>query len=100
MLHIRMRKGSANSGRGAERFVNELVARVRRAGASGPLTVRADSAFHSSKVIKVIKTCRRLKVAFSITVNRLRRCAGPGRLGAMPHARGGHPPASAGGPTR
>jgi hypothetical protein len=66
VLHIRMRKGSANSGRGAERFVNELVARIRRAGATGPLTMRADSAFHSSKVIKA---CRRLKVAFSITVN-------------------------------
>lgn len=66
VLHIRMRKGSANSGRGAERFVNELVARIRRAGATGPLTMRADSAFHSSKVIKA---CRRLGVAFSITVN-------------------------------
>jgi hypothetical protein len=66
VLHIRMRKGSANSARGAERFVNELVARARRAGASGPLTMRADSAFHSSKVIKA---CRRLEVAFSITVN-------------------------------
>jgi hypothetical protein len=66
MLHIRMRKGSANSARGAERFVNELVARIRRAGATGPLTMRADSAFHSAKVIKA---CRRLGVAFSITVN-------------------------------
>src|SRR5581483_7601994 len=66
VLHIRMRKGSANSGRGAERFVNELVARIRRAGATGPLTMRADSAFHSAKVIKA---CWRLKVAFSITVN-------------------------------
>ena len=66
VLHIRMRKGSANSGRGAERFVNELVARLRRAGATGPLTMRADSAFRSGKVINA---CRRLKVAFSITVN-------------------------------
>lgn len=66
VLHIRMRKGSANSGRGAERFVNELVARIRRAGATGPLTMRADSAFHSAKVIKA---CRRLEVALSITVN-------------------------------
>lgn len=66
VLHIRMRKGSANSARGAERFVNELVARIRRAGATGPLTMRADSAFHSNKVIKA---CRRLRVAFSITVN-------------------------------
>lgn len=66
VLHIRMRKGSAGSSRGAERFVNELVARLRRAGATGPLTMRADSAFYSHKVIKA---CRRLKVAFSITVN-------------------------------
>jgi DDE family transposase len=66
VLHIRMRKGSAGSGRGAERFVNELVARVRRAGAFGPLTMRADSAFYSGKVIKA---CRRHGVAFSITVN-------------------------------
>jgi hypothetical protein len=29
-LHIRMRKGSANTQRGAKRFVEELVARVRR----------------------------------------------------------------------
>jgi hypothetical protein len=79
VLHIRMRKGSANSGRGAERFVNELVARVRRASATGPLTMRADSAFHSNKVIKA---CRRLKVAFSITVNQ--NSAVRAAIGAIP----------------
>jgi len=31
MLHIRFRKGSANTGRGAERFVRETLARARRA---------------------------------------------------------------------
>jgi len=31
-LHIRLRKGSANTQRGAERFIDELAARVRRAG--------------------------------------------------------------------
>jgi hypothetical protein len=66
VLHIRMRKGSANSARGAERFVNEVVGRVRRAGATGPLVLRADSAFWSNKVIKA---CRRHDVRFSITVN-------------------------------
>jgi hypothetical protein len=66
VLHIRMRKGSANTGRGAERFVNELVARVRRAGAAGQLTMRADSGFHSKKVMAA---CTRLGVRFSITVN-------------------------------
>jgi hypothetical protein len=64
VLHIRFRKGSANSGRGAERFVRELVGRVRRAGASGPLTLRADSGFYSRFVIKA---CRDHKVAYSIT---------------------------------
>jgi hypothetical protein len=66
VLHIRMRKGSANSARGAERFVNEVVGRVRRAGATGSLVLRADSAFWSNKVIQA---CRRHHVRFSITVN-------------------------------
>ena len=42
VLHARMRKGQANTQRGARRFLDELVARVRRAGATGPLTVRVD----------------------------------------------------------
>ncbi|MGH2687356.1 MAG: IS1380 family transposase [Actinomycetota bacterium] len=66
VLHARMRKGSANTGRGAERFVNELVARIRRAGATGPLTLRADSGFYSAKVIGALD---RHDVRFSITVN-------------------------------
>ena len=36
VLHIRARKGSANTSRGALRFVEELIARVARAGAIGP----------------------------------------------------------------
>ena len=51
VLHARMRKGSAQSQRGAERFVRELVQRVRRLGATGPLLVRADSGFWSNKTI-------------------------------------------------
>jgi hypothetical protein len=50
-LHIRLRKGSANTQRGAVRFVDELAARVRRAGATGELLVRADSGFWSYKTI-------------------------------------------------
>lgn len=64
VLHVRFRKGSAGSGRGAERFVRELVGRVRRAGGSGPLTLRADSGFYSRHVVKA---CRDHKVAYSIT---------------------------------
>jgi len=65
VLHARMRKGSAGSGRGVVRFAEELIARVRRAGATGPVTVRADSGFWSWKLIN---TLDRLGVHWSITV--------------------------------
>jgi hypothetical protein len=45
VLRARMRKGAANTQRGARRFIDELVARVRRAGATGEITVRVDSGF-------------------------------------------------------
>jgi hypothetical protein len=51
VLHVRLRKGSANSVRGALRFVEELIARVARAGASGTKLLRADSAFWNNKLI-------------------------------------------------
>jgi hypothetical protein len=70
VLHIRMRKGSANTARGAERFVNELAGRVRRAGASGQLTLRADSGFWSAKIMTA---CRRHRIRFSITVRQTRQ---------------------------
>jgi hypothetical protein len=47
VLHIRLRKGSANTSRGMLRFTDELIARVRRAGATGPKLLRADSGFWS-----------------------------------------------------
>jgi Transposase DDE domain group 1 len=65
VLHARQRRGSANTARGAERFVNELGGRVRRAGATGPLTIRADSGFWSKRVIGA---CQRHKIRFSIAV--------------------------------
>jgi Transposase DDE domain group 1 len=64
ILHARLRKGSSQ--RGHKRFVEELVARVRRAGATGALMVRGDSGFFSWELIK---TLNRLGVAWSITVN-------------------------------
>jgi hypothetical protein len=65
VLHSRFRKGSANTARGAQRFVRETVGRVRRAGATGPLSLRADSGYWSAKVIEA---CRDHKVSFSVTV--------------------------------
>jgi hypothetical protein len=51
VLHVRLRRGQANSQRGALRFVDELLARVRRAGASGQILLRADSGFWNKTVI-------------------------------------------------
>lgn len=51
VLHIRARRGSANTSRGALRFVEELIARVARAGATGPRLLRADSGFWNVKVM-------------------------------------------------
>jgi len=64
VLHARLRKGSSQ--RGTKRFCQELVARIRRCGASGPLTLRADAGFFSWDLIK---TLNRLGVAWSITVH-------------------------------
>jgi hypothetical protein len=63
VLHARLRKGSSQ--RGHKRFVEEVVARVRRAGAAGALTVRVDSGFWS---YALIDTLHRLGVHWSITV--------------------------------
>ncbi|MCP3857709.1 MAG: hypothetical protein GY698_23790, partial [Actinomycetia bacterium] len=40
VLFARMRRGSANTARGVVRFVDELVANLKRAGASGSMTVQ------------------------------------------------------------
>jgi Transposase DDE domain group 1 len=72
VLHARQRTGRAASGRGAERFVNETAGRIRRAGATGPLTLRADSSFWSAKVLAA---CRRHGIRFSITVRQTKTVA-------------------------
>src|ERR671918_1204337 len=51
-LHIRLRRGSANTQKGMLRFTEELIARVQRAGASGVKLLRADSGFWSTKVFE------------------------------------------------
>jgi Transposase DDE domain group 1 len=63
VLHARLRKGSSQ--RGAKRFAEELIARVRRAGATGALTVRADAGFWN---YALIDTLVRLEVHWSVTV--------------------------------
>ena len=54
ILHARLRKGSANTARGTKRFVEELVARLRRAGATGKIIIRFDSGYWSNDTLKVL----------------------------------------------
>ena len=61
----RLRQGRANTARGAAHFLRETINRVRYAGATGELTVRADSGFYNHDIVAV---CRKTKVRFSITV--------------------------------
>ena len=65
VLMARLREGRANTARGAAHFLRETVGRVRHAGATGQLTVRADSGFYTHGVVSV---CRKTKVRFSITI--------------------------------
>jgi hypothetical protein len=65
VLHARMRRGQANTSRGAVHFIEELVARVRRAGATGQLLMRFDSGFWSNTTIA---TLERLDVGYTMGV--------------------------------
>ena len=65
VLMSRLREGRANTARGAAHFLRETVSRVRYVGASGQLTMRADSGFYTHALVQV---CRKMKVRFSITV--------------------------------
>ena len=64
LLHARLRGGSAYTARGAASFVAETIGRVRAAGATGPLTLRADSGFYARTVVAA---CQRHGVRYSIT---------------------------------
>ena len=50
----------------AAHFLRETVSRVRYGGASGQLTMRADSGFYTHAVVAV---CRRINVRYSITIS-------------------------------
>ena len=61
----RLREGHADTVRGAAHFLVETIGRVRDAGATDQLTMRADSGFYASEVVAA---CRKLDVRFSITI--------------------------------
>jgi hypothetical protein len=64
IVATRLRKGSANSARGAARLVADALKTSWACGASGLLVVRADSAFYGREVIAAV---RRAGARFSIT---------------------------------
>ena len=76
VLHARMRKGAANTQRGVRRFLDELIARCRRAGATGELTVRFDSGFWANDTIVALN---RLDVRYTMAV----RCGTKGIADAI-----------------
>ena len=61
VLMARLRKGRANTARGAAHFLRETISRVRYAGAKGQLTVRADGGFYNHDIIAV---CRQMDVRY------------------------------------
>jgi hypothetical protein len=69
VLMARLREGRANTVRGAAHFLRETIGRVRSAGATGQLTMRADSGFYAAEVVAV---CRKMDVRFSITLRQHR----------------------------
>ena len=82
VLMARLRQGRANTARGASHFLRETVSRVRHAGATGQLTVRADSGFYAHAIVAVCRdavcrdaVCRDKDVRFSITARHTPVCA-------------------------
>ena len=53
----RLRKGSTNSAKGAARLVADALATVKRAGVTGGITMRADSAYYNHDVIAAARRC-------------------------------------------
>ena len=70
VLMARLRQGRANTARGAAHFLRETIGRVRYAGATGPLTMRADRGFYTHDIVThdIVAVCRKMKVRFSITI--------------------------------
>ena len=81
VLMARLRKGRANTVRGAAHFLRETVGRVRYGGARGQLTVRADSGFYTHAMVAV---CRKMDVRYSITIRQHARLRNATIIEAIP----------------
>ena len=69
----RLRRGSANSARGAAKLLADALATARRARAAGLVLVRADSAYYGHDIVAA---CRRAGARFSITARLTPRWSG------------------------
>ena len=67
IVATRLRKGSANSARGAARLVADAIKTTRSAGVSGLMVLRADSAYYGAEVIAA---ARRHHTHFSVTARK------------------------------
>jgi hypothetical protein len=67
IVATRLRKGSANSARGAARLVADAIKTTRSCGVSGLVVLRADSAYYGADVIAA---ARRHRAHFSITARK------------------------------
>jgi hypothetical protein len=67
IVATRLRKGSANSARGAARLVSDAIKTTRACGLTGLVVLRADSAYYGHDVIAA---ARRHKTRFSVTARK------------------------------
>src|SRR6476661_6606435 len=67
IVATRLRKGSANSARGAARLVADAIKTTRSCGVNGSLVLRADSAYYGAEVIAA---ARRHRTHFSVTARK------------------------------
>ena len=67
IVATRLRKGAANSARGAARLVADAIKTTRSCSVNGPVVLRADSAFYRADVIAA---ARRHRVHFSVTARK------------------------------
>jgi Transposase DDE domain group 1 len=67
IVATRLRKGSANSARGAARLVTDAITTTRTCGVSGLVVLRADSAYYNADVIAA---AHRQRACFSVTARK------------------------------
>lgn len=70
IAHARLRRGRSNDATSAPVFIKETISRLRQAGATGEIVLRADSGFY---LHDVVATCRTNDVRFSIAARMIGR---------------------------